>query len=565
MNLSFPSKSFDDVVASVCRGEASEEEMRALNGLLLTDTFARDEYLLRVELHSRLASEPEIFVAAAEQEPQVFSCETCGAKPKSVIPFPSAPRTKKRTLVWVAALAACFTALAMGIWEFRFRQPVESKAPSDKAVAILNRTVDAQWNETGEIPQVGTLLQPGRLELQAGFAQFVFYSGARVMIEGPAQIELTSPNEISCRAGRLMAEVPSPARAFHIRTPQVEATSQTASLGLEVRDLSTEVQVFKGSVDVSSLARGSKQKLQDGTGVLAEKSRPLKLIAANTAEFASLLDLQTKSLAAEAQRLTQWRAASSVLNRDPSLLVHLDFEGAANFPQMRLRDSASQEAAWSDGIVGCQMVSGRWADKQGLEFLGVNDRVRLTVPGEFNAMTLSTWVRVQGLDRQFNSLFMCDGFEPGEIHWMIVNNGDLALTIKGNKPGRFQAVESPPVLSPEYFGTWVQLTVVVDGKAKRITLYFNGRAVKEQALYPDPPYRIGASELGNWNADEFPINDQEEMWIRNFNGAMDEFCLFSRALSDAEIMDLYLAGKPDAITKARKDTARSAIDSFSRH
>jgi hypothetical protein len=27
---------------------------------------------------------------------------------------------------------------------------------------------------------------------------------------------------------------------------------------------------------------------------------------------------------------------------------------------------------------------------------------------------------------------------------------------------------------------------------------------------------------------------------------MDEFCLFSRALTDSEILDLYLAGKPES-------------------
>jgi hypothetical protein len=100
------------------------------------------------------------------------------------------------------------------------------------------------------------------------------------------------------------------------------------------------------------------------------------------------------------------------------------------------------------------------------------------------------------------------------------------------------------VLSPEFFGTWVQLAVVLDGNAKRVTHYFNGRAVKDQNLSVASPFRIGPAELGNWNADDFPIDDQE-VWIRNFNGAMDEFCLFSRALSDGDIQDLYLAGKPE--------------------
>jgi hypothetical protein len=33
--------------------------------------------------------------------------------------------------------------------------------------------------------------------------------------------------------------------------------------------------------------------------------------------------------------------------------------------------------------------------------------------------------------------------------------------------------------------------------------------------------------------------------IRNFSGAMDEFCLFNRALDGAEIRTLYTEGRPD--------------------
>ena len=127
-----------------------------------------------------------------------------------------------------------------------------------------------------------------------------------------------------------------------------------------------------------------------------------------------------------------------------------------------------------------------------------------------------------------------------------MTNGALALTVKGSNRGKFQGAKSPPVLSFDHFGTWVQVAVVLDGDTKRITHYFNGRAVSEQIELPlAPPFRIGPAEVGNWNADEFPINDQE-IWIRNFNGAMDEFCMFGRALTDAEIQELYLEGKPAA-------------------
>src|SRR5205085_2401450 len=117
---------------------------------------------------------------------------------------------RTRKIAVAVALAACLAMLLGGLWEFQLRRPADSKTTGDKAIAILNWSADAHWNQPGAIPQVGTLLQPGRLELEAGLAQIIFYSGARVMIEGPAQVELKSPHEISCRAGRLTAQVPSP-------------------------------------------------------------------------------------------------------------------------------------------------------------------------------------------------------------------------------------------------------------------------------------------------------------------------------------------------------------------
>jgi hypothetical protein len=64
--------------------------------------------------------------------------------------------------------------------------------------------------------------------------------------------------------------------------------------------------------------------------------------------------------------------------------------------------------------------------------------VRLSLPGEFEAATLAAWVRVQGLDRKLNSLFMSDGFEPGTIHWLIRHDGVLGLTVIGQDTNQYQ-------------------------------------------------------------------------------------------------------------------------------
>ena len=67
MKLCFPSQEFDDAVAAVCHGSVSDEQARALNELLRSHPAARDEYILRVELHSRLASDPDLFAVTTPE------------------------------------------------------------------------------------------------------------------------------------------------------------------------------------------------------------------------------------------------------------------------------------------------------------------------------------------------------------------------------------------------------------------------------------------------------------------------------------------------------------------
>lgn len=369
----------------------------------------------------------------------------------------------------------------------------------------------------------------------------VFYSGARVVIEGPAEFQIVSPTYASCRIGRLIAEVPPQARGFRITTPQLDVTDRGTAFGLEVRSNATELHVFKGSVDFQTSSGAARQTLREGSGAVVEGSRAPRLITAYPAAFASLSDLRAKSVAAESSRHDRWRAASLRLNEDPSLLVHFDFEPAGP-SDWRLPNASTASTAVPDGtIVGCQWVDGRWPAKRALEFRGVSDRVRLNVPGEFESVTLAAWVRVQGLDRQFNSLFMSDGFDAGTLHWLIRDDGVLGLTVIGSRTDHYQIVASPPVLSLDQFGLWLHLAVVVDGNAKRVSHYLNGQLVSEKVLKIPPPFRIDTAELGNWNGRGFPADDP--FMIRNFSGAMDEFCLFSRALTAAEIHSLFLASQ----------------------
>jgi len=441
----------------------------------------------------------------------------------------------------VIALAACLVLVAAGAWAFWQRRPGPPSGSTSIAVAMLTRTVDAQWVEGTEPPHAGSPLDPGWLRLESGMAQIVFYSGARVVIEGPAELRLLSPSEAVCQTGRLLAEVPEPARGFRVRTEHLELVDLGTSFGLEATQGRTEVHVFKGKVELST-GKGPKQALSETQAAVVQGGASPGFMAADATAFTPMFEFQQRSLASEAFRYEQWQFANAQLKEDPSLLVHLDLQNLSA-TGWTLRNSAAHHAPGLEGvIVGCARTEGRWREKQALEFQSVNDRVRMGVPGEYASLTLSAWVCILGLDRQFNSLFMCDGFAPGTIHWLIRHDGVLGVTVFGDRPGRFQIMRSPPVVTLDQLGRWHHFAVVLDGQARRVGHYLNGSPVSRHELQLDLPFRIGAAELGNWNARSGP--NPAPALIRNLSGALDEFALFSRALSDAEIRHLYLKGKP---------------------
>ncbi len=541
MRITHPSREFDDAVAAVCHGTASDEQTRGLWERLRTDLPARDEYLFRVALHARLASDPDLYAASVLARP--------GAGEDGPRPGPSVRRQWATGWPGRLAVAAGLVVLLSVVGWLGRRAADRSPDRTTRAVAMLNRVVNARWAGIEPPPRLGAPLEPGRLLLESGLAQIVFYNGARVVIEGPAELRLVSASEAVCNRGTLTAEVPPPARGFRLVSPGMDLTDLGATLGLKVDGTRSELHVFEGRVEFRSDPATGPQRLDGGEGAVVDGREPPRRIPAVHADFAGLFDLQAKSVAAEARRHDRWRAAVRDLREDPSLWVHLDFEQEAA-PSWRLRNSGFLRPEMPDAtVVGCEWREGRWATKPALDFLSVSDRVRLNVPGELESVTLAAWVRIHGLDRQINSLFMSDGFAPGTLHWLIRHDGVLGLTVIGAGGGH-QILASPPVMAVDQFGIWTHLAVVLDGPARQVVHYVNGRPVSRHALRMEPPFRIGDAELGNWNARGFPGGDP--FLVRNFSGTMDEFCLFARALAPAEIDALHADGRPqsDAPTAA---------------
>jgi Concanavalin A-like lectin/glucanases superfamily len=540
MNMVFPSHEFDDSVAAVCHGMASDEQMRSLNKLLRTSPAARDEYLLRVELHARLASDPDLFVSGSTESNDAAVASFGSRSTGNIIPFLPRAFSRRPMMTWAISLAACFLILAAaGLNWFRHHS---SRRPTSIAVAVLSYAVKAQWASASDARAAGGALEPGWLRLKSGLVQVTFYSGARMAIEGPAQVQLISPGEAFCKSGRVMAVVPPQARGFSVGSPQMKVTDLGTEFGLDVEAAASAVHVFKGNVEYQ-VAAAMNQNLKAGEASVVNQAGVTRLMPANPEAFANLFDLQRRWQAMLARRYEDWRAANARRNQDPSLLARFDFEDVTA-SGWTLHNVATDGSSVPEGaVVGCQVTEGRWPGKPALAFRSPSDRVRFTVPGEFRALTFSAWVNVQGLDRQFNSLFMCDGFDAGKIHWQICNDGVLDMGVQGPRVRDVQIFMSPAVVGFNQFGQWLHLAAVLDGEHRQMVHYVNGVAVSRHTLTLAPPCRLGAGELGNWNPGE--IANKPPFLIRHFSGAMDEFAIFSRALSDAEILKLYSEGKPE--------------------
>lgn len=536
-------------------GRLTGDSQQRLEQLVLGSDEARRFYVAYLHQHAELqwaAADPEWLAAQSSSLASVSdTLDRDPARPS--ISSRVTPWRKRVPWQWrwvsIAALAA---ALLIALWlPQRSPSPLATvvgvdngpEEPLDFTVAVLVHAPDAQWGGD-ERPRLGAPLAPGWLRLQAGLAQLEFYSGATVIVEGPAEVQLISRMEAFCARGKLRVTVPPQAHGFAIGTPKLDLVDLGTEFGVHVDERkATEVHVFTGKVELydagSNRAVASRKELTTGQGLLVNEQEQSSPLASNPAAFQNARDLVVQSAAQARRRYETWLAASQELRNDPGLVAYYPIQ-ADDAWSRTLSDRAGNAAGGQDGaIVGCTWGEGRWPLKQSLEFKQVSDRVRVSIPGEFESLTLAAWVRIDSLPNLNNSLIMADGWEPGEVHWQIGASGMLILGVQSEPKGKGWHYDAPDVITPDHFGRWTHLAVVYNRDAGLVTHYLNGRPVAVQSIPMDILLRLGDAEIGNWN-----ISTHRNITpVRYFTGGIDEVTVFSRALSEAELEKLYEQGQ----------------------
>ncbi len=422
--------------------------------------------------------------------------------------------------------------------------------------ATLRRSVDLKWPAHGSTYRDGDVLSHGPLRFEEGVAEIDFFCGATLIVEGPAALHIESDWSVEIARGRIRANVPPAARGFIVKAAGSEIVDLGTEFALEVKSENARVEVIDGEVEI----RGGEY---DGNHLLTGQRQWLK--GSDTPEsldgLSTFDELQRRRENAASERFAAWQAHSHELRQDDRLIAYFPVAGTA--AGRVVRNEAATGAGLDGKLVGpVDHATGRLGSTSvGLKFGRPGSRVRTRIDGEYPAFSFACWVRIDSLDHVYNALFMSDGYETGELHWQIHNDGRLMFSVMVDdtqKVRHFSELEqrevetaglarvyySEPIWDISKSGQWFHLAAVYDPAGRKVVQYANGKQVGSQEII-DKFYieklRIGAAEIGNWGQ---PFRKTPWFSVRNLNGTIDELAIFAAALTSEEIAMLFQNGKP---------------------
>ncbi|QDU90925.1 FecR protein [Pirellulimonas nuda] len=273
-------------------GEATPREVTDLEALLLSGPDARAEFIERVCVDEDIRFAMRARRANSRLIGDLLSLPTASVERAEPVAWERAAARASRPWVWLAALAA---ALTLAVWIPQWRAPSERvaaqivrehppkaspTASEDRAdeprtvdtIAVLYNHDHAVWSDGPQDLARGTTFGAGaKMNLASGLADVAFRSGAQLVIEGPAELELVSDMEVLLIAGRLSAKVPPDAIGFAVRTEEARILDLGTEFGVVARHGGgCDVVVFDGEVIVAPRGRpGQNQRLLAGAALRA--------------------------------------------------------------------------------------------------------------------------------------------------------------------------------------------------------------------------------------------------------------------------------------------------------
>jgi len=494
--------------------DLSADETRELDVLLQGSPRARKEFWNHVIQHSAAHE-----WAARRQGERIVS------RPPTIF-------VKSRRFWIPAAIAAC-VALIFGIIS---RPGKVASAP--EPAAVLSEMTDDMLSAENTVLERGTSLKPGVFHIRRGQARLDFYSGAAVVIQGPAEFELISSMEMKLSSGKLFAQIPPPARGFTVQSSDYTIVDHGTEFGVALATNSKlEVHVFQGEVSVSGKSASIAPKVLKGGEAIQAGPGEWTTKTARAEDFPDPAKLAAAIRSDDAIRQSRWLEDAEKTNRQPGTLIHYLF----NEPETTvMRNSVPGASSETNGIVVAgEWVNGRWPGKSALAFRGPNDRIRLVISKTLPTLTLASWVRLDTPQNHLVGLLRTDEDRKGTSHWNVDSSGRLRFGIlrknSSDHPTAddWEVAMSPPLLE-KVQGSWTHLATTYDSTTGKVVHYIDGEAVSSHIMENPLPITFGRANICDSSSSG------------RFIGRMDEFTLYDRVLPASEIRDLHGSHHPSA-------------------
>ena len=266
--MSDDDRSLSVLIQDMLDGVLDDDQRADLLKRVESDDVARKLYLDQIATHTALRA------VLADCLPQKVSTPE---KVNGATRLPVVSKSRSPAVAMIASMAATIVLLVCGLvyLSIGLPNPPTTQSVDSPHIAVVTQSVGAYDGDVAI--DSGRQVMSGQLRLDRGLVRLDFVSGASVVIDGPATIEVVDEMRMILLSGIITATVPESAIGFVVDTDTAHVVDLGTAFGVSVGDDgTTDVCVFDGEVTVRRKGSAASQPalVREGEAVRASASSP---------------------------------------------------------------------------------------------------------------------------------------------------------------------------------------------------------------------------------------------------------------------------------------------------